>query len=85
MCKRVYLEKAGCNRRQLDLEKIRSYLEENGYTLAQSPKTADLILLGTCAFKEKEEDESVVRLRALRKYDKQILVYGCLPDIAKEK
>lgn len=85
MSKRVYLEKAGCNRRQLDLEKIRSYLEANGYTFAHSPKTADLILLGTCAFKEKEEDESVARLRALRKYNKQILVYGCLPDIARDR
>ena len=79
---RVYVEVAGCERRQLDAESIRSYLEANGHELVSDPGHADRILAVTCAFKKKEEDESVRRLRSLRKYGREILVYGCLADIA---
>ena len=64
---------------------IRSYLEINGYILVDRPEDADRILVGTCAFKKLEEDESVKRLRLLRKYNSDIVVYGCLPDIAEER
>jgi tRNA A37 methylthiotransferase MiaB len=79
---RVYVEAAGCDRRQLDTESIRSYLRANDYQLVDNPAEADRILAVTCAFKKKEEDESVRRLRSLRRYGKDILVYGCLADIA---
>lgn len=85
MTTKIYIETAGCNRRQLDLKTIRSYLEINGYILVDQPEDADRILVGTCAFKKLEEDESVKRLRLLRKYDSDIVVYGCLPDIAEER
>lgn len=85
MATKVYVESAGCNRRQLDLKTIRSYLETNDYVLVDRPEDADTILVGTCAFKKLEEDESVNRLRSLRKYDSEIVVYGCLPDIAEER
>lgn len=85
MAIKVYIEPAGCNRRQLDLKTIRSYLDSNGYILVDRPEDADRILAGTCAFKKLEEDESVKRLRLLRRYDSDIVVYGCLPDIAEER
>jgi threonylcarbamoyladenosine tRNA methylthiotransferase CDKAL1 len=85
MGKKIYVENAGCNRRQLELRRIRQYLVANGYHLVDSPQHADCILLSTCAFKEQEEERSVARLRALRRYRAEILVYGCLPDIAPEK
>ena len=85
MAIKIYIEPAGCNRRQLDLKTIRSYLDANGYILVDRPEDADRILAGTCAFKKLEEDESVKRLRLLRRYDSDIVVYGCLPDIAEER
>lgn len=85
MAIKIYIEPAGCNRRQLDLKTIRSYLDSNGYILVDRPEDADKILVGTCAFKKLEEDESVKRLRLFRKYDSDIVVYGCLPDIAEER
>jgi threonylcarbamoyladenosine tRNA methylthiotransferase CDKAL1 len=85
MAIKIYIEPAGCNKRQLDLKTIRSYLDSNGYILVDRPEDADKILVGTCAFKKLEEDESVKRLRLLRKYDSDIVVYGCLPDIAVER
>lgn len=85
MKKKVYIEEAGCNRRKLDLERIRSYLESNDYEVVARPEDADKILVATCAFKKVEEDESIQRLRHYRKYGSEMVVYGCLPDIAEER
>lgn len=76
------MEAAGCDRRRLDAESIRYYLEANGHEIVADPARADRILAVVCAFKQKEEDESVRRLRSLRRYGRDILVYGCLADIA---
>jgi len=82
---KVYLEDAGCDRRRLDMRTIRAYLQANEYELVGDPAQADKIILSTCAFKQKEEDESVRRLRSLRKYGDKVVVYGCLPDIASQR
>ena len=82
---KIFIEEAGCNRRQLDIKTIRAYLESNNYELVTRPEDADKILVATCAFKKFEEDESVQRLRYFRKYGVEMIVYGCLPDIAVER
>jgi len=85
MKKRVFIEIAGCNRRKLDIETIHSYLKNNGYKLVSHAEDADKIIVTTCAFKKLEEDESVQRIRYFRKYNSEMVVYGCLPDIARER
>jgi len=85
MKEKVFIEEAGCNRRQLDIKTIRSYLQSNDYELVARPEDADKILVATCAFKKLEEDESIQRLRHFRKYGAEMVVYGCLPDIAEER
>lgn len=85
MKEKVFIEEAGCNRRQLDIKSIRSYLQSNDYELVARPEDADKILVATCAFKKLEEDESIQRLRHFRKYGAEMVVYGCLPDIAEER
>jgi MiaB/RimO family radical SAM methylthiotransferase len=76
------MEEMGCDRRRLDAQSIRAFLKTNGYTIVDDPRAADRIIVVTCAFKKAEEDESVRRLRSLRRYGREILVYGCLADIA---
>lgn len=85
MKQRVYIEGTGCNRRQLDLERVRAYLELNDFTVVIRPEDADRIIVSTCAFKKKEEDDSVARLEAMRKYAGKTVVFGCLPDIAPKR
>lgn len=85
MKKRVYIECHGCNRRMLESSKIKSYLTTNIYEVTDRPEEADYIVLTTCAFKEKEEEESVSRVKALKKYNRKMLIYGCLPDLAPSK
>jgi len=82
---RIYVEEAGCKRRQLDIETIKKYLQANGHALVENPEDADRILVSTCAFKKKEEDDSVKRLRFFRKFGREIVVFGCLPDIASDR
>ena len=53
--KSVYVELGGCTRRLLELEKIRNFIISNNYRIVNNPRIADYIILGTCAFKEKEE------------------------------
>ena len=65
----------------LEKTKILEYLRVNGYEFVSRPADADYILLITCAFKKAEEDHSILRLNALRRYEGKLLVYGCLPDI----
>lgn len=84
-CKNVYIERYGCNRRMLDLSQIEKYLVAKGYKVINDPHKSDLILLGTCAFKEKEEDASISRIKALKNINSRMLIYGCLPDIARTK
>jgi tRNA A37 methylthiotransferase MiaB len=83
--KKVYFDEAGCHRRRLDLTRIRAYLAANGYDVASRAEDADLVVVVTCAFKKREEDESVARLRVLRRSGREMLVYGCLADIAPER
>ena len=82
MDRKVFIEVMGCNRRRLELERIKNYFLVNGYTLVKDPAKAEVILVGTCAFKEKEETESVARLRRLSQYKARTVVYGCLPAIS---
>ncbi|HLP80397.1 MAG TPA: hypothetical protein VK141_00220, partial [Nitrosomonas sp.] len=83
---KVYIEEGGCIRRKLDLNKIRLYLETNDYEFVDRPEDADKILVGTCAFKKLEEEESIQRVKHYMKYDpKKMVVYGCFPDIAKDR
>jgi tRNA A37 methylthiotransferase MiaB len=78
----VYIEWIGCDRRMLELTTLRDYFIKNKYKIVGVPNKAELILLGTCAFKKKEEDSAISRIKNLQKYNARIIVYGCLPDIA---
>ena len=82
---RVYIESNGCNRRNSELDRICKYFTLNGYEMVNSPQKADYIFLNTCAFKKREEDYSILRIRVLKKYPAKLIVYGCLPDIAPSR
>ena len=83
--KQVYLDGIGCERRLLELAKLRKYFQANGYGLTSRPEKADYLVLVTCEFKKEEEDDSLARLEALSKFGIDLLVYGCLPEIAPSR
>jgi tRNA A37 methylthiotransferase MiaB len=81
----IYIESYGCTRRKLDVSKFHTYFTLNGYEIVQNPNKADVILITTCAFKYDEEEQSMNAIEKFSKYDKRIIVYGCLPAIAPSK
>lgn len=83
--KKVFIHWDGCNRRFLELTRIKKYLVENGFEVVAEAEAADIIFAATCAFKEKEENNSVANIEKFKKYDKKLIIYGCLPEIAPSK
>ena len=82
---KIYIESFGCTRRKLEVTKFHRYFALNGFEIVKDPKKADYIFVTTCAFKKEEEEHSLSRLDQLGNYRAQMLVYGCLPDIAPDK
>lgn len=79
---KIHLVGMGCERRLLEFTKLRDYFIVNGYKIVSKAENADYIFLITCAFKKKEEEESIKQLKDLKRLNKRLIVYGCLPGIS---
>ena len=81
--KRLYLESYGCQMNEYDSAVVRSILEKDHYEITQDYQTAELILLNTCAIREKAHEKIYHRLESfvpLKKKNPQLLigVLGCM-------
>lgn len=83
--KNVYIVGNGCDRRLLDSQRINDFFRTNGCNVTNSPKEAGYIFVNTCAMSLTAEDTSVKLIQNYLKYDGQIIVHGCLPDIAPSR
>ena len=54
-----YIESLGCNKNQVDSEKMAGSLEKSGWTMTDDPEQAELIIVNTCAFIKSAKDEAV--------------------------
>ena len=97
MSKKAQIIVKSCNRRDLELEHVKSFLRGNGYFLEeiearqfstlredQISKDADLILFSTCAFSSVSEGYSIKDLKLIQQNKKpsaELVVCGCLPKI----
>ncbi|MFQ5458428.1 MAG: tRNA (N6-isopentenyl adenosine(37)-C2)-methylthiotransferase MiaB, partial [Myxococcota bacterium] len=86
----LYLETFGCQMNEHDSEKIAAVLARENYRLTRDPAKADLILLNTCAIREKAEQKylsTLGRYRPLKdqKPDLIIGVGGCAAQQAGER
>ena len=77
-----------CNRRGLELEQMREFLEGNGLHVADEDwsvdKRADLIFLSTCGFTKAAEDfgfETLHRINREKKPSAKVVLCGCIPEI----
>jgi ribosomal protein S12 methylthiotransferase len=73
----------GCPKNQVDSEHVLGSLTQAGYGLTTEPKSADLIVVTTCAFLQSavRESEAAIKeaLRLRQKNpDKKVVVAGCL-------
>jgi ribosomal protein S12 methylthiotransferase len=81
----VYIESLGCARNQVDSEIMMARLTANGWSVADEPDRAEVILVNTCSFIESASDESIDTILALAEYKtkgrcRQLIVTGCLPE-----
>jgi tRNA-2-methylthio-N6-dimethylallyladenosine synthase len=87
---RVYLETYGCQMNVADSDLITSQLLAAGYLRTDDAKQADVILVNTCAVREKAEDRVVARaseLLALRRSRPTMVVgiVGCMAEHLRER
>jgi tRNA A37 methylthiotransferase MiaB len=86
----VFVESYGCQMNASDSEVVLSILSSAGFTMSAAPQVADVILLNTCAIREKAEDRVWQRLRSLQHLRRKrsgltIGVLGCMAERLKGK
>lgn len=77
----LWLTTLGCAKNQVDSEKVTAMLSEAGYAWAESPESADVVMVNTCAFIEEARAESVdtiLELEDLKRPDARSVVIGCM-------
>ena len=68
MTKNLYIKTYGCQMNISDTELILGLLKPEGYESTRAPDQADVILLNTCAIRERAEGRIIGRLGELAKY-----------------
>ncbi|MFN2400739.1 MAG: tRNA (N6-isopentenyl adenosine(37)-C2)-methylthiotransferase MiaB [Gemmatimonadaceae bacterium] len=72
----VYIETYGCQMNVSDSELMLGSLADHGYTRAQNPDSADVILVNTCAIREHAEQRVLGRIGELKRHMKPDTVLG---------
>ena len=75
--KSVHIETYGCQMNVSDSEIVLSVLAKDGYTAAASAEEADVVLLNTCAIRERAEQRIWSRLGVIRHGFAQVCVLLC--------
>ena len=87
---RVYLETLGCQMNAADSALIAGRLREGGYVRVRDPAEADVVLINTCAIREKAEDRVIGRTSQLlmhRRHNPDLVIgiTGCMAEHLKTK
>lgn len=85
---KVFIETYGCQMNVADTELMGGILSEDGYDEAQTMEEADVILINTCAVREKAEERvfgRLTQLRALKNANPDLVlgVTGCMAEHLK--
>jgi tRNA-2-methylthio-N6-dimethylallyladenosine synthase len=86
---RVYVETYGCQMNVADSDLIGSVLADAGYAATERADDADVILVNTCAVREKAEERVVARAAELgalkrKKPGTVLAIVGCMAEHLKE-
>ncbi len=78
---RVHVESYGCTRNKADGEIMEAILLRAGYELAETPESADYVVVNTCAVKDPTEHKMARRIRELIDSGKKVIATGCLTHV----
>ncbi len=86
---RVYMETYGCQMNVADSDLIGSVLATAGYAMTDSADQADVMLINTCAVREKAEERVIARASELGALKKKrpgavLAIVGCMAEHLKE-
>jgi tRNA-2-methylthio-N6-dimethylallyladenosine synthase len=86
---RVYVETYGCQMNVADSDLIGGVLADAGYAPAASAEEADVIVVNTCAVREKAEERVIARAAELgavkrRRPSTVLAIVGCMAEHLKE-
>jgi len=86
----VYIESYGCQMNLADSELIAGCLRTHGYALIDRPEEADVLLVNTCAIRERAEERVIGRLADLaslkgRRPGVRLGVCGCVAQYLKSE
>ena len=71
---RVHVETYGCTRNKADAEIMEAILLRAGYELAETPDSADYVVVNTCAVKDPTEKHMRERIKELINSGKRVIV-----------
>jgi tRNA-2-methylthio-N6-dimethylallyladenosine synthase len=80
---RVYIKTYGCQMNERDSEAVAAQLRSRGYSIVDEERTADIVLLNTCAVRDQAEQKAIGKTGHLAKRKKTdpnfiIGVMGCM-------
>jgi len=80
---KVWIESLGCAKNQVDSEVMLGLLGSAGFSIAEAPDRADLIIVNTCGFIETASEESIEAILEIAEAKaaglcKGLIVAGCL-------
>ncbi|HEX7700655.1 MAG TPA: MiaB/RimO family radical SAM methylthiotransferase, partial [Kofleriaceae bacterium] len=87
---RVYVETYGCQMNVADSDLIGSVLATAGYATTDRADQADVMIINTCAVREKAEDRVIARARELGAIKKKrpgvvLAIVGCMAEHLQER
>ena len=72
-----------CTMRNQKLQQYLNFLVTNGHEVVDTPEKSDVIVLWTCAYRGDVRDNSIFEIQRYEKqFEGEVIVAGCLPDIA---
>jgi tRNA-2-methylthio-N6-dimethylallyladenosine synthase len=88
--RRVFIETYGCQMNEADSELMVGLLSTHGYEAAETREEADVVLVNTCAVRDRAEERVFGRLGALKALkssnpDLVLGVAGCMAERMREK
>jgi tRNA-2-methylthio-N6-dimethylallyladenosine synthase len=90
MALNVHIETYGCQMNEYDSELVKSILVQRGFELSDRCEEADIVLINTCAIREKAHQkiygrlQQLKRARALRRGDLTVGILGCMAQNLKQ-
>lgn len=84
---RVYLKTYGCQMNERDTEQVARMFTEGGYTLTQTEKDADAILINTCSVRDQAEQKALGKMGIMgaQRKKRSHVVYGFMGCMAQSR